>query len=84
MITMGSIAQVIDAIKDLAEDTTLPKNIKIKLQELINLLQSEDDEVSLKVNKALHELDEISSDANIQSYTRTQLLGIASALEMVE
>ncbi len=81
---MASLAEIIDIIKDLIDDNTVPKNVKTKLSEIANMLETDDDELSLKVNKALHELDEIASDANLQSYTRTQILGISSALESLE
>lgn len=81
---MTTVAEIIDLIKDMTNDSTLPKNVKQKLIEILNLLESDDEELSLRVNKALHELDEISADSNLQSYTRTQLLAISSALESIE
>lgn len=81
---MATLAEIIDTIHDLSEDVTLPKNIKAKFLEIIQILESEEDELSLRVNKALHEIDDIASDVNMQSFIRTQLLGIASALETVE
>ncbi|MFC1727984.1 UPF0147 family protein [Nanoarchaeota archaeon] len=81
---MGTVTEIIDIIKDISEDTTVPKNIKSKLSEIAVLLESEEEETPLKVNRALNELDDISSDVNIQPYTRTQLMGIASALESVQ
>lgn len=84
MKKMASLAEIIDVIKDLIDDNTVPKNVKVKLSEIARMLETEDEEISLKVNKALHELDEIASDANLQSYTRTQILGISSALESLE
>lgn len=81
---MAPVTEIIEIIRDVSEDNTVPKNIKEKLSEIATLLESEDEEISLKVNKALNELDDISSDSNIQPYTRTQLMGIASALESVD
>ncbi|MBU0461926.1 MAG: UPF0147 family protein, partial [Nanoarchaeota archaeon] len=40
------------------------------------------EELSIRINKALSELDEISDDTNLQAYTRTQIWNIASMLEM--
>lgn len=84
MIIMATVAEILEVIQDLTEDNTVPKNIKDKLNEISSMLKAEDEEISLKVNKALHELDDIAADSNMQPYTRTQLLGIASALESVE
>lgn len=71
---------VVLVLSEVLEDNTVPKNVKIKIQEIIAALK-EDTEVSLRINKALNYLDEISDDNNIQSYTRTQIWNIASLLE---
>lgn len=80
---MEEMTQIIEAINELQNDNTVPKNIKIKLQSIANILNAEEENVSIKVNKALDELEEISDDVNIQSYTRTQLWNIVSLLESI-
>ena len=47
------------------------------------LALQEKTEVSIKVSRALHELESIAEDNNMQSYTRMQIFNIVSALEMV-
>ncbi len=81
--TMEEMTQIIEAISELQNDNTVPKNIKTKLQGVTIILQGKDEEISIKVNKALDELEELSDDANIQSYTRTQLWNIVSLLESI-
>ena len=71
---------IIDFLNELSEDNTVPRNIKAKLQAVLEILKSGDD-ISTKVNKSLHELDEISNDTNMQPYTRTQIWHIVSLLE---
>ena len=71
---------IVEQLSELLGDNTIPRNVKTKIQTIINSL-NEDAELSLKVNKALTMLDEISDDNNIQSYTRTQIWNIASMLE---
>lgn len=71
---------VMEAVGELQDDATLPRNIKIKLDIISEILHKET-ELSLKVNKALDELDSISDDTNIQPYTRTQIWNIVSMLE---
>ncbi|MBW3015221.1 UPF0147 family protein [Candidatus Woesearchaeota archaeon] len=71
---------IIDLMQDLSEDPTVPRNIKNKILELIETLK-EDVELSIKINKVLSELDEISDDSNLQAFTRTQLWNIVSMLE---
>ncbi len=74
------VEDIIDVLTELLEDNTVPKNVKIKIESIINSLK-QDSELSLKVNQALSILDEISDDNNIQPYTRTQIWNIASMLE---
>ena len=73
---------IIEALQELHGDNTVPKNVKSKVSGVIDVLKGNDD-VSIRVNKALSELDEISEDTNLQSYTRTQVWNIASMLEMI-
>ncbi len=74
------LQSVLAAIEEMQEDSTVPRNVKTRLAEVAKLLQSEGD-LSMHVNKALDEIDEISGDTNLQSFTRTQLWNIVSMLE---
>jgi uncharacterized protein (UPF0147 family) len=74
---------IIDALTELTKDSTVPRNIKTKVESVVRCL-SEDSDLSIRVNKALSELDEISDDSNLQAYTRTQIWNITSMLEMIQ
>ncbi|MBI5061558.1 MAG: UPF0147 family protein [Candidatus Aenigmarchaeota archaeon] len=76
------IAGIIEALRELTQDSTVPRNIKMKVESVIQSL-AEDTDVSIRVNKALSELDEISDDTNLQAYTRTQIWNITIMLEMI-
>ncbi len=76
------IQNIIEALEELSEDNTVPKNIKLKITNTLKFMR-EDIDTSIKVNKALNELDEIADDSNIQPYTRTQLWNIVSMLETI-
>lgn len=76
---LGSIVEVLE---ELCEEGSVPKNIKAKFLDIVSYLK-ESDEVSIKVNKALHSLDEIGDDTNLQPYIRTQIWNIVSMLEKV-
>lgn len=81
-MTEERIESVIESLEELEKDITIPRNVKIRLQSTIQILK-EDLDISIKVNKALNELDEIADDANMQPYTRTQLWNIVSLLETI-
>ncbi len=76
------IKDVIETLAELEEDATVPKNVKLKIQGIINNLK-EDIEPPIKISKALSELDEIADDINLQAYTRTQIWNVVSALEKI-
>ena len=76
------VQDIIAVIKEVQEDSTVPKSIKLKLQKIVEIL-SENTNISIKVNKTLHELEMIDGDNNTDSFVRTQLMNIASMLENV-
>jgi uncharacterized protein (UPF0147 family) len=73
---------IIEAMEDFSEDNSVPKNVKTKIETIIGELKSDSDK-SIKINKALQELEEISDDSNLQSFNRTQIWNIISLLESV-
>ena len=74
------IRQVIETLTQLQKDTSIPKNVKLKIEGIIASLKGDTD-LSIKVDRALNELDGIANDTNMQSYTRTQIWNIVSLLE---
>ena len=76
------LTELIAFIKELQEEGNMPKNVKAKFQIIMAQLNSATDEnLSLTVNKLLSDLDEISSDANLDQFTRQQIWSISSMLE---
>jgi len=81
-MTEEQISSIMEAVSELLSDSTVPRNVKVKLENIIKALKEEGD-ISLKINRVLNDLDEITSDVNLQPYTRTQLWNIVSMLEKV-
>ena len=77
------LQNISDALEELLGDNTVPRNIKSRVDSVIKILQDEEQDMSIKINKALSELDDISDDSNIQAFTRTQIWNIVSMLEMI-
>ena len=75
------VQEIIDVLQEVIEDGSVPKNVKQKIENAIKTLSDTTDNISIRVNKVLNDLDEISDDANMQAYTRTQLWNISSMLE---
>jgi len=76
------MGEIIKTLSEVLRDHTVPKNTKARIESIITIL-SEKTETSIKVNKALHELEEISEDTNLQAFTRTQIWNISSMLEKI-
>ena len=74
---------IVEALEELAEDNTVPQNVRSKILEIKTSLVSDEAEVTLRVNKVLDDLEEISNDSNLPSYTRTQIWNISCMLEMI-
>ena len=79
---MVEINDVIDVLVEICEDSTNPKNLKDKMDHIINILKEKVDN-SIKVNRALDELDELVNDNNMQQFTRTQIWNVVSMLEKI-
>ena len=79
---MDELDEVVGSLGELQEDATVPRNVRNHVLNIINSLKAEI-EISIKINRALTDLGEISNDVNLQSYTRTQIWNIMSALEKI-
>ena len=85
VITMQDtrVQSIIESMQEIASDNTVPRNVKEKLHLLVKVLQNESEDILLRKDKALSELDEIEEDTNLQAYTRTQIWNLVSVLEMI-
>jgi|TARA_Y100000310_G_scaffold292645_1_gene321581 hypothetical protein len=70
-------------LAELEDDITVPKNVRMRIEKVIEVLNN-NLEISIKVSKALNELEELADDVNLQSYTRSQIWTIISVLEKVK
>lgn len=83
MVEEVKIIQILNALTQIEEDLTVPKNVREKIKYAIIALQERNKETPLKIDKSLQELDGVSEDPNISSYTRTQVWNIISLLESI-
>ena len=78
---MEQINQIINVLEEQKNETSVPKNVRKKLDEIIEILKDENMDILLKKDKAIHLLDEVSEDPNIQPFVRTQIWSLVSMLE---
>lgn len=78
------IENIIQALSQIKDDRSVPKNIRASCEECVKDLQDKEEELSVRLNSCISTLDEVSNDPNIPSYTRTQIWNIVSMLEVVQ
>jgi uncharacterized protein len=78
-----NLAEINKLLDDIAEDRTVPRNIRTMIVETKKHLNNEKDDMAIRINSAVSILDEVSNDPNIPTYTRTQIWNIVSLLEIV-
>jgi uncharacterized protein len=78
------ILEVLDMLSDLQKDDCIPKNIRSKIGCAIDALNCEERSLFMKVDASLQELDEVSENSNVPTFTKTQIYSIVSKLECIK
>ncbi len=73
---------ILRSLQELAEDSTIPKNVRITIQSVMQLV-SRNEEPRMAASKALQEL-EVLAEVNVEPFTRSQIFNIVSMLEAVK
>ncbi len=77
-----SIENSVIKLNELKEDMMTPKGLKEKFSLAVEILNGKEED-TIKINKVLSILDDISSENNIQPYIRTQIWNVVSILESI-
>ena len=77
------IDAVLSVLNELKEDHAVPKNVRLKIEDAVNILKG-DTETEIKSSRVLSKLEEIAEDVNVQPYTRTQIWDLISLLEKIK
>jgi len=82
---MTTAQEIIDNINYILEDPALQRNIKSKLDQIVQILKTVNkQDLRLKAGKCTDLLGDVCEDVNIQSFVRTQLFQISGMLESME
>jgi uncharacterized protein (UPF0147 family) len=76
--------QIIDVLNQLAEDTSVPRNIRKGATDAINKLLSKNEALDVRSASANIILDELANDPNIPLHGRTIIWNIMSQLETLK
>ena len=79
----AKLNQVADIMARVAEDTSVPRNIRRAASEAREALLKEKDDEVVRAGSAILILDEISNDPNMPVHTRTTIWNALSILETV-
>ena len=75
-----TFSQVLDSLEMLKEDVGIPKNLKLKINNIIQILNNKEESEETRAHKCCSILDEISEDNSLQPFVRTQIYQIVSLL----
>jgi hypothetical protein len=76
-----SVKPIVMHLEQIINDRTVPKNIRAAAESSLNVLNSSEDNIEVRISTAIHTLDEIINDPNMPMYTRTRIWNIVSMLE---
>ncbi|MBI5553399.1 MAG: UPF0147 family protein [Candidatus Diapherotrites archaeon] len=76
------LAYILELMQSITEDTSVPRNIRAVLDESKHKIETSKD-TKLAVSSSIYALEDISSDINMPSHTRTEIWTIVSELENV-
>lgn len=79
----AKLKQVADIMARVAEDTSVPRNIRRAASEAREALLKEKDDDVVRAGSAILILDEISNDPNMPVHTRTTIWNALSILETI-
>jgi uncharacterized protein (UPF0147 family) len=76
--------QVLQVLKMISEDTSVPRNIRRAANESIDAIETDKvDSPAVKASNAISILDEISQDPNCPLHARTRIWNAVSILETI-
>ena len=78
------IAEAMNVLGMVSEDTTTPRNIRRAAKQSITALQLSDNTPAVRAANAISILDEILQDPNMPPYTRVKLWNVMSLLEAIK
>lgn len=84
MDTETRLKQVMEVLDQLAEDTSVPRNIRRGATNAKELLLKKQDALDVRVASAIFILDELANDPNIPLHGRTLIWNIISQLETIK
>lgn len=84
MNSKAKMKQIVEVLDQLAEDTSVPRNIRRGAAEAKERLIHEEEALDVRAASAIFILDELANDPNIPLHGRTLIWNIISQLETIK
>jgi uncharacterized protein (UPF0147 family) len=81
--TQRSIDQSKHLLKQISEDSSVPRNIRRAATEAMTVLENDVDSPAVRAQNAISLLDEPSQDPNCPNHARTKIWHVSSLLEPI-
>ena len=79
---MANIQEIMEILTVIEEDNSVPRNVRVKIKWAMGMLEDpQGAALNVTFDKILQELDNLSEDPNLPTYTRTQIWSLVSSLE---
>lgn len=77
-----NLENALDLLEELAQDHSVPRNIRTILTEIKVSLEAKDGpEMAVRIDSALQKIEDMSLDTNLTSFARMQIFNLTSLLE---
>ncbi len=78
------IEEISKRMEMLITDTSVPKNVRIAINDAKTHLDAKNNETIVRISSAIYSIDAISNDINLPPQARTAVWGILSMLESIK
>ncbi len=79
----GGINQSTQVLESIANDNSVPRNIRRSATDVLNILNNENEPLFMRAATSISILEDLSNDPNIPLHTRTLIWNVASQLETI-
>ena len=76
-----TLLPILEELNSIHEDTSIPRNVRLRIRDVMVILNTAETQLNLRVDRSLEELGAVAEDPNLPAYARTQLWGVLSLLE---
>ena len=81
---MSETKLLLDIMEDIVKDPLSPKNVKKVITESIKTIQETKTELNVQLSSIVYNIERLTEDTNLSSYTRIKLFNLLSSIEAMK